>query len=183
MAHPIHPDMKVEEVLERYPHLLPVFLEHGFTPLRNPLLRRTFAPRVTLTGAARIRRWKSEQFDAFLEELRRKAVPADGCVEASAQPEPPADPLYDLADVEGLRAQSIVVDGDVVHIDNRGLEPPNPMVRILAIAQQLKAGQRIEAINDRQPQMLYPVLKDLGLGQVTTPLRDGSYQIVITKGD
>lgn len=43
----------VGDVLDVYPDLLPVFLEFGFTPLANPMLRRTLAKRMTIDGAAR----------------------------------------------------------------------------------------------------------------------------------
>lgn len=43
----------VGDVLGVYPDLLPVFLEFGFTPLANPMLRKTLARRVTIDGAAR----------------------------------------------------------------------------------------------------------------------------------
>ncbi|MBX7259635.1 MAG: DUF1858 domain-containing protein [Candidatus Hydrogenedentes bacterium] len=44
---------RVGDVLEAYPHVLPVFLEHGFTPLANPVLRKTLAKHVTINSAAR----------------------------------------------------------------------------------------------------------------------------------
>lgn len=43
----------VGDALEIYPGLLPVFLELGFAPLANPVLRKTLAKRVTIDGAAR----------------------------------------------------------------------------------------------------------------------------------
>jgi hypothetical protein len=48
----ISPDLTVATVLERWPATLPVFLAHGFTPLANPVLRRTLAPRISLAQAA-----------------------------------------------------------------------------------------------------------------------------------
>ncbi len=43
----------VGDVLEASPDLLPVFLEFGFTPLSNPILRKALAKRITIDGAAR----------------------------------------------------------------------------------------------------------------------------------
>jgi hypothetical protein len=40
-------------VLDVYPHLLPTFKEFGFTPLANPVLRRTVAYTITIEQAAR----------------------------------------------------------------------------------------------------------------------------------
>lgn len=49
----ITPAVKVGEVLNRYPNTMDVFLRHGFTPLRNPLLRKTLAGVVTVEQACR----------------------------------------------------------------------------------------------------------------------------------
>jgi hypothetical protein len=42
------------EVLARYPDLLPVFLAHGFTPLANPVFRKTIARHVSVESACRL---------------------------------------------------------------------------------------------------------------------------------
>lgn len=43
----------VGAALDAYPELLPTFLEYGFTPLANPLMRRTIARTISIEGAAR----------------------------------------------------------------------------------------------------------------------------------
>ncbi len=52
-ARPIRADDRVGDVLTLYPELLDTFVAFGFTPLRNPLLRKTMARRVTITQACR----------------------------------------------------------------------------------------------------------------------------------
>ncbi|MDA8247802.1 MAG: DUF2249 domain-containing protein [Rhodospirillales bacterium] len=47
-------------------------------------------------------------------------------------------------------------------LDNRGLQPPEPMVRILSTLEQLAPGEVIEAWNDREPLLLYPELEARG---------------------
>lgn len=47
-------------------------------------------------------------------------------------------------------------------LDNRGLQPPEPMVRILTALEGLGAGAVIEAWNDREPLLLYPELEARG---------------------
>jgi hypothetical protein len=49
---PVEPHYTVGAVLDTYPELLPIFLNFGFQPLSNPLLRRTLAPRVTIARAS-----------------------------------------------------------------------------------------------------------------------------------
>lgn len=49
----ITPTVKISEVLERYPQSLDVFVRHGFTPLRNPVLRKTMGRVITIEQACR----------------------------------------------------------------------------------------------------------------------------------
>ena len=49
----IAPQTRVADVLRSYPQSLDVFLRHGFTPLSNPILRRTMARVVTVEQACR----------------------------------------------------------------------------------------------------------------------------------
>ena len=49
----ITPKTKVGAVLAHYPQSLEVFLRHGFTPLRNPVLRKTMARAITIEQACR----------------------------------------------------------------------------------------------------------------------------------
>ncbi len=47
-------------------------------------------------------------------------------------------------------------------IDNRGLPPPEPMVRILDGLGALEDGQDLVALMDREPYLLYPELERRG---------------------
>jgi tRNA 2-thiouridine synthesizing protein A len=67
-------------------------------------------------------------------------------------------------------------------LDNRGLEPPQPMMRTLAALESLKAGETLTIINDRRPMFLYEQLDELGYSYETIERNDGSFQITITKG-
>jgi hypothetical protein len=49
----ITPKTKVGDVLSRYPESLDIFVRHGFTPLRNPVLRKTMARVITIEQACR----------------------------------------------------------------------------------------------------------------------------------
>jgi hypothetical protein len=62
------PQSKVADVLQRYPSALDTFLEHGFTPLKNPVLRRTMARVVTLEQACRR---EGVRLDVLLGDLRK----------------------------------------------------------------------------------------------------------------
>lgn len=49
----ITPDTKVGDVLANYPQSLQIFLRHGFSPLANPVLRKTMTRVVTVEQACR----------------------------------------------------------------------------------------------------------------------------------
>lgn len=49
----ITPQTKVGAVLERYPQALEIFVQRGFVPLRNPVLRKTLAHAITIEQACR----------------------------------------------------------------------------------------------------------------------------------
>lgn len=50
----------------------------------------------------------------------------------------------------------------VVEIDNRDLEPPEPMVRILAAAEKLGPGETLSSLLRREPVFLFPQLEKRG---------------------
>jgi RecB family exonuclease len=46
-----------------------------------------------------------------------------------------------------------------IEIDNRGLMPPEPMVRILSAIAEAEPGGTVVALMDREPLLLYPELE------------------------
>lgn len=60
-----------------------------------------------------------------------------------------------------------------VVLDNRGLEPPEPLVRILEALEHLGPGQVLQALNERDPVFLYPQLKDRGAAIHTEKVSEG----------
>lgn len=52
--------------------------------------------------------------------------------------------------------------GDIVWLDVRGLEPPEPLVRTLAALEMLPAGHTLVQVNLRVPQFLFPLLAERG---------------------
>lgn len=51
-----------------------------------------------------------------------------------------------------------------VHLDSRGLPPPEPMVRILAALAEMSEQDQLVVLMDREPLMLYPELERRGFG-------------------
>jgi len=66
-------------------------------------------------------------------------------------------------------------------MDNRGLSPPEPLVRILAALDALPGGGRIVAQMDRQPLFLYPELEERGCTYTCAPVEEGHYELRIEK--
>ncbi|MBD3336129.1 MAG: DUF1858 domain-containing protein [Candidatus Eisenbacteria bacterium] len=72
---PITPEDRVGAVVGCFPETLGVFKRHGFTPLANPILRRTVARSVTLRTAAA---YRSRNVDALVAELNQAAAHKSG---------------------------------------------------------------------------------------------------------
>lgn len=67
------------------------------------------------------------------------------------------------------------MDAQPIQLDARGLEPPQPMMKILEALATLSAGQCLAAHTDRQPMLLYPMLEQRGFTYETTRQSDGSH--------
>lgn len=74
-------------------------------------------------------------------------------------------------------------EGRTLAIDVRGLEPPQPMVRILEAIDGLSAGDRLEILHERRPIFLYPQLEDRGFLHETSEPAPGLVRIVIRRRD
>jgi uncharacterized protein (DUF2249 family) len=62
-----------------------------------------------------------------------------------------------------------------VEVDARGLEPPQPLVKILEAVTILPEGARLRARTDRRPMHLYPRLEERGFVAETKEESDGSF--------
>ena len=68
-----------------------------------------------------------------------------------------------------------MTDTQPSQLDARGLEPPQPMMKILEALATLPAGAELVAHTDRQPMLLYPMLEQRGFTCETTRQSDGSH--------
>ncbi|UCE32711.1 MAG: DUF2249 domain-containing protein [Burkholderiales bacterium] len=53
-------------------------------------------------------------------------------------------------------------EADGTHIDVRGLPPPQPLVQILRLVAQVPDDVSVTVHHDRDPQLLYPELAEIG---------------------
>lgn len=63
----------------------------------------------------------------------------------------------------------------VVELDARGLEPPQPLVRVLEALEALPAGAELRAHTDRRPLHLFPHLEERGCVGESKEQPDGSF--------
>lgn len=68
-----------------------------------------------------------------------------------------------------------------VQLDNRGLSPPEPMLRILMALDALEPGGKIVAKMDRRPMFLFPELDERGCTYTCDPDDEGGFLLVIEK--
>lgn len=62
-----------------------------------------------------------------------------------------------------------------IQLDNRGLQPPEPMVRILEAIGGLAIDDRLVVLMDREPLLLYPELERRGFAWT---FDDGAEQVL-----
>jgi uncharacterized protein (DUF2249 family) len=63
----------------------------------------------------------------------------------------------------------------VIEVDARGLEPPQPLVKILEVLATLPEGTRLRARTDRRPMHLHPQLEERGFVGESEEQQDGSF--------
>ena len=64
---------------------------------------------------------------------------------------------------------------DIVEVDARGLEPPQPLVKILESLAALPAGAELRACTDRRPMHLYAQLEERGFAATTEEQPNASF--------
>lgn len=80
-----------------------------------------------------------------------------------------------------LQAAGEKPSSQIYKLDNRGLEPPNPMMRTLTKLDQCNSGDQVIIHNDRVPMFLIEELKMLGYAYDVDRQPDGSAIVTITK--
>lgn len=69
--------------------------------------------------------------------------------------------------------------GRVIELDARGLEPPQPMIRILEALRTLPEGGELRARTDRRPVHLYPLLEERGFRAESSEAPEGGFLTVV----
>ncbi|KQY94013.1 universal stress protein [Paenibacillus sp. Root52] len=82
----------------------------------------------------------------------------------------------------GLMESDKQAKAATITLDNRGLEPPQPMMRTLAALERCKPGDVVFIHNDRVPVFLIEELNNLGCLYAVEDQADGTAKVRIEKG-
>ncbi|QOS79793.1 DUF2249 domain-containing protein [Paenibacillus sp. JNUCC31] len=85
------------------------------------------------------------------------------------------------ANVVAVRGNECL-EAPTVELDNRGLQPPQPMMRTLAALERCKPGDIVVIHNDRVPVFLIEELNNLGCPYMIEDQADGTAKVRIEKG-
>ncbi|MGC8654686.1 MAG: DUF2249 domain-containing protein [Candidatus Kryptoniota bacterium] len=80
-----------------------------------------------------------------------------------------------------VKATEVDQDEKVVEMDVRGLEPPEPMMRILKKLTTLETNEILLVHHHREPVFLYDKLEERGFTAVANKVGDNHYKIVIRR--
>ena len=68
-----------------------------------------------------------------------------------------------------------------MQLDNRGLSPPEPMLRILDALERLPANEQLTAQMDRRPVFLFPELEERGYAYDIKQQPEGWFRLTIKR--
>ena len=68
---------------------------------------------------------------------------------------------------------------NIHHLDVRGLEPPEPLEKVLDALERLSAGDQLCMMIEREPRPLYRILANNGYAYRTETLPGFLYQVTI----
>lgn len=80
-----------------------------------------------------------------------------------------------------INEQSESNERQIIELDNRGLEPPQPMIRTLSALERIRPGDEVHIHNDRLPVFLIEELNNLGYPFTVDEQQDDSVKVQIQK--
>jgi hypothetical protein len=95
---------------------------------------------------------------------------------------PPSPPVDGTLSGAGRTAPVQWREGEAVHIDVRGLPPPQPLVAILRLVRSLgDAAPDIVVHHDRDPVLLYPELAEIGWSAAPLEAPAGEVRLLLRR--
>ena len=71
--------------------------------------------------------------------------------------------------------------GTILQVDARGLEPPEPLIRILSALESLPTGFKLRALTEREPCHLFGEATQRGFRHESTELCDGNWVTLLER--
>jgi uncharacterized protein (DUF2249 family) len=167
-------DTNLGRLLDEHPELVEFLASYHdhFGRLRNRLLRRVMAPRVTVAQAAAVAGVPAPE----LVRALRRAVGEPDTAPGGAAATPAAAPVARPAALDTLRAVDVDVRDDVAS----GREP---FARIMAAAKALGAGEALALRVPFEPVPLYDVLGRRGLAHFAERLAADDWRVWFYRGE
>ncbi|MEW6688517.1 MAG: DUF2249 domain-containing protein [Pseudomonadota bacterium] len=142
---------------------------------------------------ARARQWPAYrmQFAALREALEAQLAPGEedlrirlDVLHAATPDQDPEGYLAELEQLAQLLAERGLLELEVAErrpaLDLRGLQPPEPITRILA-ALEHAPGEPLRAILPHEPVPLYRLLRERGFSCSGAPRADGGFEVLIER--
>lgn len=161
-------EMKVLDVLNKYPETLEVFIQVSphFKKLQNKILRKALASRVTIEQAAKI---ANVDLKNLLYELNKKINKDFSTLLIKANISQEDNKTLNKPDFLNNIPSDKIVKLDVRPILNQGLDP---FMNIMNASNQLKEDEILLLINSFEPIPLYTVLGKKGFDHWTEKVDD-----------
>lgn len=168
----INTDTRIETILQAHPDALDaiISISRKFNKLRNPVMRKLMAPRVSVGMASKVGNCSPEDFYKKLEPLGFVIDRLPGCALPVVEAVPDA-PDWDAS-------LSLFTD-KLITLDVRALEMPQPMIRILQALETLPENQALFIYHKRIPVFLLPELKDRNMDYRIKTISDGEVHMLI----
>ena len=168
----IDANTKISKILKKNPEAIEVIagINKHFRKLRNPILRRALAPRVTIKDAAKI---GGVSVDLFLRKLKEIGFEVEQHQKIEHKTENPSQ-MLSLKDKKPTLTLDVRPD----------IEAGNdPFKRIMTTIKDLKEGDLIEVINSFEPIPLINLLRQKGFAAEVDRPEPGVVVTYLRKGD
>ena len=168
----IDENTKISKILKANPDALEIIatINKHFRKLRNPILRRALAPRVTIKDAAKI---GNTTVDVFLSRLQEIGFEINTEFKVTKESKP-TQPMNTIIDQE----PAIILD---VRPDIEG--GTDPFKRIMSTIKDLKEGEVIKIINSFEPIPLINLLRQKGFTPAVERPEPGVVVTYLLKGE
>lgn len=143
------------------------------SPLLGMLKLRGFAGQSVQSGKEHwITTFVSKKNKRWLHETADADTGSDAAVEASSEEVAASD----ISTTAAANTSPLLIE-----LDNRGLEPPQPMIRTLAALERIHPEGEVVIHNDRVPVFLIEELNSLGCAYSVEEQPDGTAKVSIRK--